>query len=93
MEASPDQVLITTGAMQATQLYFYATELVRHDNYKLAEVESTVTGAVVFSLIGELLILDAPLPKITSFIGFGLVISGIILYSVISTMTDRKKAV
>ncbi|MEI3606000.1 multidrug resistance efflux transporter family protein [Pseudogracilibacillus sp. SE30717A] len=77
----------------ATQLYFYATELVRHDNYKLAGVESTVTGAVVFSLIGELLFLNTPLPKLTSFIGIGLVVSGIIFHSVISTLIDRKRVV
>jgi hypothetical protein len=77
----------------ATQLYFYATELVRHDNHKLAGVESTVAGAVVFSLIGELLFLDAPLPKLTSFIGIGLVIGGIIVHSIISTSIDRKKTV
>lgn len=77
----------------ATQLYFYATELVQHDNYKLAGVEATATGAVIFALLGELLFLAAPLPKLSSFIGIALVLSGIVLHSIISTLIDRKRPI
>lgn len=83
-------VAIFSGVI-ATMLYFYATEQVRHDNYKLAGVESTVTAAVIFALLGELLFLDAALPKFSSFIGIALVLSGIILHSVLSALIDRKK--
>src|SRR5699024_211915 len=93
---NPDQywqtfvVAIFSGVI-ATQLYFYATDQVQHDNYKLAGVEATVTGAVVFALLGELLFLGAPMPKLSSFIGIALVLSGIILHSVLSALIDRKK--
>lgn len=83
-------VAIFSGVI-ATMLYFYATEQVQHDNYKLAGVEATVTGAVVFALLGELLFLGAPMPKLSSFIGIALVLSGIILHSVLSALIDRKK--
>ena len=85
-------VAVFSGVI-ATVLYFYATELVRHDNYKLAGVESTVTAAVLFALIAELIFLNAPLPKLTSFIGIALVISGIIFHSIISSLIDRKQIV
>lgn len=85
-------VAVFSGVI-ATILYFYATELVQHDNYKLAGVESTVTAAVLFALITELVFLNAPLPQLTSFIGIALIISGIILHSVISASIDRKQMV
>ncbi|HLR69708.1 MAG TPA: multidrug resistance efflux transporter family protein [Virgibacillus sp.] len=75
----------------ATVLFFYATELVRHDNQKLAGVEATQSGEVVFALIGELLFLSAGLPSILSFVGMGLVIIGMILHSVVSALGNRKK--
>jgi len=85
-------VAVFSGVI-ATILYFYATELVQHDNYKLAGVESTVTMAVLFALIAELIFLNAPLPNSISFIGIALVISGIIVHSVISSLIDRKQEV
>lgn len=85
-------VAIFSGII-ATQLYFYATELVQHDNYKLAGVEATATGAVVFALLGELLFLGAPMPRVISFIGIALVLSGIVLHSIISTIIDKKQVI
>ncbi|MEI3609156.1 DMT family transporter [Pseudogracilibacillus sp. SO10305] len=82
-------VAIFAGVI-ATILYFYATELVKDDNVKLAGVEATVTGAVIFALLGELLFLHAPLPEFTSFIGMFLIISGIVLHSITSVFIDTK---
>ncbi|WP_163581540.1 multidrug resistance efflux transporter family protein [Gracilibacillus saliphilus] len=65
----------------ATVLFFYATEVVQHDNEKLAGVEATQSGEVVFALIGELWLLSAPMPSIVSFIGILLVIIGMIFHS------------
>jgi len=83
-------VAISSGII-ATVLFFYATDMVRGDMNKLAAVEATQSGAVVFSLIGELVILDAPLPNITSWIGMSLVVIGMILHSYISN--QKKKVV
>ncbi|MBM7600278.1 drug/metabolite transporter (DMT)-like permease [Virgibacillus halotolerans] len=83
-------VAISSGII-ATVLFFYATEMVQHDNQKLAGVEATQSGEVVFALCGELLLLSAPLPSTVSFIGMGLVIIGMILHSIISALANRKK--
>jgi len=83
-------VAVSSGII-ATVLFFYATELVQHDNHKLAGVEATQSGEVVFALFGELLILSTPLPSIISFIGMALVIFGMILHSVVSALGNRKK--
>lgn len=83
-------VAISSGII-ATVLFFYATELVNHDNQKLAGIEATQSGEVVFALFGELLLLGAPLPSAISFIGMILVIVGMILHSVLSSLGNRKK--
>ncbi len=83
-------VAVSSGII-ATVLFFYATELVNHDNQKLAAVEATQSGEVVFALFGELLILNAPLPSPISFTGMALVVVGMILHSVVSAIGQRKK--
>lgn len=75
----------------ATVLFFYATELVQHDNEKLAGVEATQSGEVVFALLGELLLLSAPLPSIVSFLGISLVIIGMILHSLVTVWSSKKQ--
>lgn len=83
-------VAVSSGVI-ATVLFFYATELVNHDNHKLAAIEATQSGEVVFALLGELLLLSAPLPSIISFVGMALVVVGMILHSVVSSLGNRKK--
>lgn len=83
-------VAVFSGVI-ATILFFYATELVRHDNHKLAGVEATSSGEVIFALLGEILFLGALLPNFTSLIGIALVVIGIILHSVISALIDRRR--
>ncbi|GGE55480.1 membrane protein [Pullulanibacillus camelliae] len=83
-------VALSSGII-ATVLFFYATEQVKHDNHKLAAVEATQSGEVVFALLGELLLLHAPLPKLLSFIGMALVIIGMVVHSS-STRTQVKPA-
>lgn len=85
-------VAITSGVI-ATILYFFATDMVRHDNHKLAGVESTSSAEIIFALIGELLFLGAVFPSLISWIGIFLVIAGIILHSVVATLIDRRKLV
>ncbi|MEC5423790.1 multidrug resistance efflux transporter family protein [Virgibacillus sp. C22-A2] len=83
-------VAVSSGVI-ATALFFYATEMVQNDNKKLAGVEATQSGEVVFALFGELIILSAPLPSGLSFIGMGLVITGMVLHSIVSSLGNRKK--
>ncbi|WP_439649405.1 DMT family transporter [Lentibacillus daqui] len=85
-------VAVSSGII-ATVLFFYATELVQHDNQKLAAVEATQSGEVIFTLLGELVFLHAPLPQVFSFVGILLVVIGMILHSVISALEKRKKVV
>ncbi|MFZ3580462.1 multidrug resistance efflux transporter family protein, partial [Virgibacillus sp. DJP39] len=83
-------VAVSSGVI-ATVLFFYATELVSHDNHKLAAIEATQSGEVIFALVGELLLLNAVMPSIFSFVGMALVVVGMILHSVVSTLGNRKK--
>ncbi|GGJ70474.1 DMT family transporter [Virgibacillus salexigens] len=83
-------VAISSGII-ATALFFYATEQVQHDNHKLAGVEATQSGEVIFVLGGELLFLSVPMPGALSYIGISFVIIGMILHSLLSIISDRKQ--
>ncbi len=65
----------------ATLLFFAATNLVRRNPERLAAVEATQSGEVIFALLGEVLLLHAPLPSLVSLGGITLVCLGMILHS------------
>lgn len=93
---SGDQVLQTlivaiTSGVIATILYFLATDMVRHDNHKLAGVEATTSAEIIFALVGELIFIGAIFPSLISWIGIVLVIAGIVLHSIIASLVDRRK--
>ncbi|MEY8601161.1 DMT family transporter [Staphylococcus shinii] len=65
----------------ATTLFFYATNLVKHNQAKLAAVEATQATEIIFTLIGEMLFLGLPLPDPISIIGIIIITLGIFIYS------------
>lgn len=69
----------------ATTLFFKATDLVKHHPHQLAVIEATQSGEVIFTIIGEVLILGGTLPSVLGFIGLGLIILGMILNSVMTS--------
>lgn len=77
-------VAISSGVI-ATVLFFMATDKVRKDEQALAAVEATQSGEIVFTLIGEVMLLHTTLPNIYSMIGIVLVIGGMVLHSLSST--------
>lgn len=74
-------VALSSGVI-ATILFFSATDMTKGDVHKLAAVEATQSGEVIFALIGELVILHGVYPTLWSFVGLGLVILGMTLHSV-----------
>ncbi|KIC94240.1 multidrug resistance efflux transporter family protein [Flavihumibacter solisilvae] len=74
-------VAISSGVV-ATALFFLATDKVRNDEKSLARVEATQSAEVLFALLGEILILNAPLPDRYAFIGMVLIVLGMILHSI-----------
>lgn len=68
----------------ATLLFFYATDLVKHDPRRLALVEATQSGEVVFTLLMGVFILgDAP-PSALGCAGLLLIVVGMIAGSLFS---------
>jgi drug/metabolite transporter (DMT)-like permease len=92
---SKDQVFqsfivgISSGII-ATVLFFFATELVKHDQSKLAAVEATQATQIIFVIFGEVLILSAPMPTMYSFVGLIMIAGGMVLHSLFS---NRKTAI
>ena len=65
----------------ATVLFFRATDLVRHDQKKLALIEATQCGEVLFTLLGGILILGDSIPAPIGFVGILLIVAGMVLNS------------
>ncbi|MEC2070425.1 DMT family transporter [Alkalihalophilus marmarensis] len=73
-------VALSSGII-ATVLFFFATNLVRHEPQKLAAVEATQSGSVVFAFLGELLLLGGAFPSIVGLFGLLTVVTGMIIHS------------
>lgn len=80
-------VAISSGII-ATTLFFSATDQVKGDVQKLATVEATQAGEVLFTLIGEILLLSTALPSLLSLLGILLVIVGMILHSLAASKKE-----
>lgn len=89
-QVSQSFIVAVSAGIIATALFFYATELVKDDNEKLAGVEATQSAEVLFAVFGEVLFLSTPMPNLLSIIGIFLVFIGMVLHSVISTLHRRK---
>jgi drug/metabolite transporter (DMT)-like permease len=74
----------------ATALFFAATDLVKHDMQKLGAVEATQSFEVLFALLGEVLLLSAPLPTAISWIGILFVVGGMMAQSYASNRKIKK---
>ncbi|WP_053984551.1 DMT family transporter [Niameybacter massiliensis] len=77
-------VAIFSGII-ATVLFFKATDLVGGDTHKLAIIESTQAGEVIFTLLGSILFLNDSLPTSIAILGLFLVVVGMILNSMSQT--------
>ncbi|UFJ40939.1 multidrug resistance efflux transporter family protein [Brevibacillus humidisoli] len=73
-------VAVCSGLI-ATVLFFAATEMAGGDQNKLAAVEATQSTEIVFTLIGEMLLLGAVLPSFAALIGISIVCLGIFMQS------------
>lgn len=73
-------VAIFSGII-ATILFFKATDMVSNDTHKLAVIESTQSGEVIFTLIGGVFIFHDKIPTFIGLIGAFLVVVGMILNS------------
>jgi drug/metabolite transporter (DMT)-like permease len=69
----------------ATILFFKATDIVSSDPHKLAVIESTQSGEVIFTLLGGVFILHDKIPTLIGLIGIMIVVLGMILNSLIKS--------
>lgn len=73
-------VAIFSGIV-ATVLFFYATDKAKGDIKKLAIVEATQAGEVVFTVVGEVLFLGGAMPEGWPLVGMLIIIVGMIFHS------------
>ncbi len=68
----------------ATVLFFHATDLVRSNQRKLAAVEATQCGEVIFTLLGGILVLGDRFPDVFGCIGLVLIVGGMLASSLLA---------
>ncbi|WP_342536715.1 multidrug resistance efflux transporter family protein [Sporosarcina sp. FSL K6-3508] len=73
-------VAVSSGVI-ATSLFFMATDMVQHDQGKLAAVEATQSVELIFAMLGEMVLLSLPLPGALSLVGVLVIIGGMSLHS------------
>ncbi|MFJ8263242.1 multidrug resistance efflux transporter family protein [Rummeliibacillus sp. NPDC094406] len=83
---------ISSGVI-ATVLFFIATDRVHNDQGKLAAVEATQSTEILFVIVGEMLLLDVPLPKPLALFGIATIIVGMSLHSYYTTILKKKSSV
>ncbi|MDT2286099.1 multidrug resistance efflux transporter family protein [Paenibacillus larvae] len=76
-------VAVCSGVI-ATVLFFKATDMVRGDMQKLATVEATQSMEVLFTVLGELVLLSSPLPSVLSWCGMFIIMLGMVSHSYVS---------
>ena len=88
-QVSRSLIVALFSGVTATVLFFYATNLVRHEPQRLALVESTQCGEVLFSLLGGIILLGDPWPGLAGWIGLGLIVAGMIVNSLLTTKIHK----
>lgn len=83
-------VAISSGVI-ATTLFFIATDRVREHQGKLAAVEATQSTQVLFSIIGEVLLLSTPLPNGLAIVGLFIIILGMLVHSFYTKHINTKQ--
>lgn len=73
----------------ATLIFFEGTRLVKNHPQRLALVESTQCGEVIFSLLGGILFLHDDLPGLYGWLGLLLIVGGMIINSLL-TIKNKK---
>lgn len=73
------------SGVAATVVFFHATALVRTQPSRLALVESTQCGEVIFSLLGGVLLLGDAWPGAAGWAGLVLIIGGMVINSLLAT--------
>lgn len=77
-------IVAVSSGLIATILFFQATDLVRGNMQKLGAVEATQSMEVLFTVVGEMVLLSTAIPSIISWIGMFIIMLGMILHSYIS---------
>lgn len=72
------------SGVAATCLFFRATDMVKTDPRRLALVEATQSGEVVFTLLGGILFLGDSIPSFWGFVGIGLILVGMTANSLLT---------
>jgi drug/metabolite transporter (DMT)-like permease len=84
-------VAVFSGVV-ATVLFFTATDLAKGNVHRLASVEATQSGEVIFALIGELIVIPGTDVSWMGLVGLLIVVTGMVLHSFASSRGHQSSA-
>ncbi|KLU62936.1 hypothetical protein CEB3_c06880 [Peptococcaceae bacterium CEB3] len=93
LQVAQSFVVALSSGVVATILFFTATNATRGNMHKLAAVEATQSGELIFSLLGEVVLLHGNYPSALSFAGIALIVLGMIGHSLVSHRTKTRTSV
>ena len=77
------------SGVTATVVFFEGTRLVKEHPQRLALVESTQCGELIFSFLGGIWLLGDPVPGLAGWIGLVLIVGGMIVNSLLTIKTKK----
>lgn len=84
-QVTQSAVVAVFSGLVATIVFFHATQLVRDMPERLALVESTQCGELLFSLLGGIWLLNDPWPNLIGWAGLILIIGGMVFNSFLTS--------
>lgn len=82
-------VVAVFSGVVATVLFFKATDLTKGNVHRLATVEATQAGEVVFTLLGELLLIPGTRMSLWGSVGLTIVIVGMVVHQLLGLEEDQ----
>lgn len=76
-------VVAMLSGVVATTLFFMATDMASHSSKQLAAVEATQAAEVVFTLLGEFVLVPGTHVSRTALVGIGIITLGLVIHSVL----------
>ncbi len=83
-QISQSAIVAVCSGVIATVLFFSATDRVKGSVHQLSAVEATQAGEIIFTVMGEIVLLEAAFPSVLSWIGMLCIVLGMLLHSLLS---------
>ncbi|AEN89583.1 MULTISPECIES: DMT family transporter [Priestia] len=85
-------ILAMSSGVIATMTFFYATDLAKENLGLLGAVEATQSGSMIFTVLGEVFLLNGRMPTGIALAGMTIIVIGMIMNSMLNKKTKLSSA-